>query len=256
MGFPTLLRGNAKRWFIHSDIDKTNLKRITDAFKTRFLNPSKCSTATLFQQKQRVGENVQDYITSMRATAARLGTPDRQVLEAIMNGFLPEIREKVIMRDPRTLEDLESAAVLSETARSNPAFRSDSSTTCTAGKSDLQTLVQAMSELIKTQIILFRPFRVKGDEILIKITFKILQFLLKIQNLYDGIKIIKNKTHSILQNLMQIINVTHAINPVTSDQHVDTGMLSVIGVDKKFIHSMYFKEKLFTTFFIIEVFAI
>lgn len=153
LGFPTLLRGNAKRWFIHSDIDKTNLKRITDAFKTRFLNPSKCSTATLFQQKQRVGENVQDYITSMRATAARLGTPDRQVLEAIMNGFLPEIREKVIMKDPRTLEDLESAAVLSETARSNPAFRSDSSTTCTAGnsKSELQTLVQAMSELIKTQ---------------------------------------------------------------------------------------------------------
>lgn len=153
LGFPTLLGGNAKRWFIHSDIDKTNLKRITDAFKTRFLNPSKCSTATLFQQKQRVGENVQDYITSMRATAARLGTPDRQVLEAIMNGFLPEIREKVIMRDPRTLEDLETAAVLSETARSNPAFRSDSSTTCTSGnsKSELQTLVQAMSELIKTQ---------------------------------------------------------------------------------------------------------
>lgn len=151
LGFPTLLRGNAKRWFIHSDIDKTNFKRITDAFKSRFLNPSKCSTATLFQQKQRVGENVQDYITSMRATAARLGTPDRQVLEAIMDGFLPEIREKVIMKDPRTLEDLESAAVLSETARSNPAFRTDSSNTCQAGnsKSELQTLVQAMSELIK-----------------------------------------------------------------------------------------------------------
>lgn len=153
LGFPTLLRGNAKRWFIHSEIDKTNIKTITDAFKSRFLNPSKCSTATLFQQKQRVGENVQDYITSMRATAARLGTPDRQVLEAIMDGFLPEIREKVIMKDPRTLEDLESAAVLSETARSNPAFRTDSSNTCQAGnsKSDLQTLVQAMSELIQTQ---------------------------------------------------------------------------------------------------------
>lgn len=153
LGFPTLLRGNAKRWFIHSEIDKTNIKTITDAFKSRFLNPSKCSTATLFQQKQRVGENVQDYITSMRATAARLGTPDRQVLEAIMDGFLPEIREKVIMKDPRTLEDLESAAVLSETARSNPAFRTDSSNTCQAGnsKSELQTLVQAMSELIKTQ---------------------------------------------------------------------------------------------------------
>lgn len=135
LGFPTLLRGNAKRWFIHSDIDKTNFKRITDAFKSRFLNPSKCSTATLFQQKQRVGENVQDYITSMRATAARLSTPDRQGLEAIMDGFLPEIREKVIMKDPRTPEDLESAAVLSETARSNLAFRTDSSNTCKAGNS-------------------------------------------------------------------------------------------------------------------------
>lgn len=71
----------------------------------------------LFQQKQRVGENVQDYITSMRATAARQGTPDRQVLEAIMEGFLPEIQEKVVMRDPRTLDELESAAVLSERAR-------------------------------------------------------------------------------------------------------------------------------------------
>lgn len=35
----------------------------------------------------------------MRATTARLGTPDRQVLEAIMDGFLPEIREKVIMKN-------------------------------------------------------------------------------------------------------------------------------------------------------------
>lgn len=38
---------------------------------------------------------------------------------------------------------------------------------------------------------------------------------------------------------MQIINVTHAINPVTSDQHVDTGMLSVIGVDKKVIFQQH-----------------
>lgn len=51
------------------------------------------------------------------------------MLEAILDDFLPEIRKKDIKRDPRTLEDLDSAAVLPETARSNPAFKSDSSTT-------------------------------------------------------------------------------------------------------------------------------
>lgn len=74
----------------------------------------------------------------MRATSARLGTPDRQVLEAIMDGFLPEIREKVIMKDPRTIEDLESAAVLSETARSNPALEP---TRVTLVKVEIQNLI-------------------------------------------------------------------------------------------------------------------
>lgn len=166
LGFPTLLRGNAKRWFIHSNADKTNIKSVTDAFRNRFLNPSKCSTAVLFQQKQRVGENVQDYITSMRATAARLGTPDRQVLEAIMEGFLPEIREKVVMRDPRTLDELESAAVLSETARTK-TLRNDSTSTCTSNacssKSDIQDLVQAMSELVKSQSHSIQAIQSQGE---------------------------------------------------------------------------------------------
>lgn len=101
----------------------------------------------------------------MRATAACLCTPDRQVLEAIMDGFLPEIREKVIMRDPCTLEDLESAAVLSETGCSNPAFRTDSSNTCQSGnsKSELQTLDQAMSELIKTQKYSIQAIQSQGE---------------------------------------------------------------------------------------------
>ena len=166
LGFPTLLRGNAKRWFIHSNADKTNIKSVTDAFRNRFLNPSKCSTAVLFQQKQRVGENVQDYITSMRATAARLGTPDRQVLEAIMEGFLPEIREKVVMRDPHTLDELESAAVLSETARTK-TLRNDSTSTCTSNacssKSDIQDLVQAMSELVKSQSHSIQAIQSQGE---------------------------------------------------------------------------------------------
>ena len=40
--------------------EKTNIQSITDEFRNRFLNPSKSSTAVLFQQKQLVGENVQD----------------------------------------------------------------------------------------------------------------------------------------------------------------------------------------------------
>lgn len=75
-GFQTLLRGSTERWYIHSDIDKTNLKKMTNAFKTPFLNPRKCSTVTLFQQKQRVSESVQDLNTSMRAINARLDTPE------------------------------------------------------------------------------------------------------------------------------------------------------------------------------------
>ena len=96
-----------------------------------------------------MGEKVLDYITCMKALAARLNTPPSQVFESIMNGFLPEIKEKVIMNDPRTLEDLEDAAVLSELAASHPAFRQSSGTDHST--LDVKNLVQAFSELIKTQ---------------------------------------------------------------------------------------------------------
>lgn len=46
-----------------------------------------------------------------------------------MEGFLPEIRENVV-RDPCTLDEMESAAGLFETAGSHPAFRTGKSTTC------------------------------------------------------------------------------------------------------------------------------
>ena len=118
----------------------------------------------LFQQKQRVGENVQDNITSLRATAARLDTPDRQVLEAIMKGFLPEIRGKVVMRDPH--DELESAAVLSETTRTR-TLGNDSTSTCTSNacnsKSDIQDLVQAMSELVKSQSHSIQAIQSQGE---------------------------------------------------------------------------------------------
>lgn len=50
------------------------------------------------------------------------------MLEAIKEGFLPEIRENVV-RDPCTLDELENAASLSETAGSHPALRTGKSTT-------------------------------------------------------------------------------------------------------------------------------
>ena len=50
------------------------------------------------------------------------------MLEAIIEGFLPEIRENVV-RDPCTLDELENAASLSETAGSHPALRTGKSTT-------------------------------------------------------------------------------------------------------------------------------
>ena len=58
LGFPTLPRGNSKRWSIHSNAEKTNIKSVTDTFRNRFLIPRKSSTAV--QQTERVGENVQD----------------------------------------------------------------------------------------------------------------------------------------------------------------------------------------------------
>ena len=147
--FPTLLRGNAKKWYNFSNFDKSSLDSVKTAFRKRFVDTYKYSTATLFNQKQRVGEKVLDYITCMKALAARLNTPPSQVFESIMNGFLPEIKEKVIMNDPRTLEDLEDAAVLSELAASHPAFRQSSGTDHST--LDVENLVQAFSELIKTQ---------------------------------------------------------------------------------------------------------
>lgn len=57
-------------------VQNVGIFTLTYAFKTRFLNPSKCSTVTLFQQEQRVNESVQDLITTMRAIDARLGTQE------------------------------------------------------------------------------------------------------------------------------------------------------------------------------------
>lgn len=175
----------------------------------------------------------------MKAMAARLGTSDWQVLEAILDDFLPEIRKKDIKRDPRTLEDLDSAAVLPETARSNPAFKSDSSTTWTA----------CWKFKVRTSNIKFKLCLIKRHNH----SIKAIQSQEGLSFLQDNLK----KYHFLLYipNFLrknQDFLCPNSFNPCKPHSNykcyscnkpvildVDPGMLSVISVDKKVAFQQY-----------------
>lgn len=117
LAFGLALKGGARLWYEGlSEATRANMGQLTTAFKERFITslPKWVTEQSFAGRKQKEGESVEDYIFDMQDRGSRLGKSDPEILSAFVQGLLPALREKVIMRDPGTLAQADSAARLGE----------------------------------------------------------------------------------------------------------------------------------------------
>ena len=116
---PLLLADSALLWYVGlSDDVKSNLKDLKAAFLSRYGPDERTKwsrVAALYQTHQGQSEAVQDFVSKMRGKAASLDMGEAQLVQAIINGLRPEIRQFVLQRDANTIAEIVSSATLAET---------------------------------------------------------------------------------------------------------------------------------------------
>lgn len=114
-----LLRGGAQRWLATLPGDtKNSFILLKEAFLQRFkdTSPSWAKVADLFQRKQNITEDTENFITFMEAEGAKVDLPEQQVFQAVMKGLLPHIRQFVLLQNPQNLQELRGIARTAEAA--------------------------------------------------------------------------------------------------------------------------------------------
>ena len=126
VAFRLSLTGPAEVWYDalqnHDPEDKAvpskhDLQAIYQAFKDKYINTSSWLKETqLSRRKQGRGETVEAYAAALRQQMAQLKKTPREMLTQFVLGLRDDIKEKVIVRDPKDLDDAEYAARLCESA--------------------------------------------------------------------------------------------------------------------------------------------
>jgi len=108
-----------------------DLYALQRAFNERYQTPEivKYKTANeIFNRRQQEGENVDDYIASMRKLSKVIETDDKLTRYAILNGLRPVLASYVTQQKPDTMEALLEVARIAEIT-CTPANTSDSQLT-------------------------------------------------------------------------------------------------------------------------------
>ena len=98
--------------------------------------------AELWRRKQAPTESVDDYVSTMQATARRLNMPEPYLADAIMQGLHPELRLHVLHSKAETVEEILEAARVSEVAHSAN----------TTSASQMETLTAKMDLLLTNMV--------------------------------------------------------------------------------------------------------
>lgn len=113
LAFPLSLIGNAQMWY--ASLDKTaitDIKDIIKAFKAQFLSHTDhwVLRQELAQRRQGSRETLSNYGTDIRKRCLRLDIPPPEQLHFFINGLRPELRNYVILQQPKNLEEAERYA--------------------------------------------------------------------------------------------------------------------------------------------------
>jgi hypothetical protein len=74
-------------------------------------------TTDIWRRQQRADESVNDYVTSMQTAARRIDMADNMLVDAIIQGLLPEIRLFVLQSGAEDLDEICQKAKVAEAAR-------------------------------------------------------------------------------------------------------------------------------------------
>ena len=113
---PLLLKDKALDWYQSlSDNEKSTLANLKTAFLTRYgiTAQNKWSKLNSFlDHRQGPGESVADYLSYAKHQAKDLDIPDNQLQQIILRSVAQPIRTFILQKEPKTLKELEQAALL------------------------------------------------------------------------------------------------------------------------------------------------
>lgn len=139
--FALLLKGPAADWF-YAGHENQDLDQLKTDFLKRFQTskPQWTRVAEIFRQDQRMEQSVLEYITQMQKLAARVSLPEEHLFHAITRGLIPSIREHMLLKEVKNLQELIAAAPAAEQIASCSRLSADS-------KADTATLISTIEEL-------------------------------------------------------------------------------------------------------------
>lgn len=153
--FALLLRENALAWYKTLREDTiNNWDALVHAFRERFTAPEMKMTQNrdLMERKQAPSESVDEYMKQMQKLANSVGKPETDIVYTIIQGFKPAIRDKLLMSDITSYNQLERLARAAE--RCVGSHTSDSSTDAlaktlmAADKSKNDAFTSVMKEMV------------------------------------------------------------------------------------------------------------
>ncbi len=121
--FSMLLRDGAYQWL--STLPETTRKSwnsLKTAFTDRYMVPD-CllwsKVGDLFTESQRPDQTVRDFMEFIIRRGAESKVPDAQVIQAILRGLNPSVRQYIVPHEPKTIADLLKHAKLAEASQVN-----------------------------------------------------------------------------------------------------------------------------------------
>jgi len=118
--FHLLLRDSAKYWYSAlEDRDKDSFERNKAAFTDQYMQDSATAyqdMSTMVAAKQEPLEKVEVYIAGIFRLARKAAATQEQILFRITNGLPPHIRQHVLTKSCRSVEDIRRCSLIAETA--------------------------------------------------------------------------------------------------------------------------------------------
>ncbi|KAL9952661.1 hypothetical protein ACROYT_G039945 [Oculina patagonica] len=117
LGLPLYLKGHASIWF--KSLENSDCMKF-DELSAAIISHFACGASewrirqALSQRRQLENEPVNDYSYSIRSYCVQLNLPRSEWMHYFVLGLKPEIREHVILQQPKTLEEAENFSKLKE----------------------------------------------------------------------------------------------------------------------------------------------
>ena len=133
---PLLLKEGAKQWFkTLPAANKDTFAHIREAFQDQYKRDDVYKwrdAADMWGTVQQPGQTVEEYYTAVIKKAGRAKMAEVQILFSLINGLKKNIRQVVMQKEPKTIQDVKKWAMIAETS---------------GDETDNSTLVEAVKQL-------------------------------------------------------------------------------------------------------------